>query len=267
MRASRPVPASADGTRRSTIPTFPSAAARRLVDAGLEPFGALDVPRYDALVPAGWHSEQVLPDARSAWVIGSGGAKFARAALAEGGADPIDRATRRGSSACVGALVEAGHRAVALHAFERRNAGGVLAHDATDEAGRYADFSALGRAAGLGAPSRLRLLVHPVFGPWLAVRSVVLTTARLPTTGPIPGFDPCRDCAAPCRDACPAGALDGGDLAWDVCRPERLRGGPCALHCGARRACVVGREHAYPDEVDAHSMRASLRIAAHRNAH
>ena len=79
----------------------------------------------------------------------------------------------------------------ALFAFERR--GGV-----------YADFVELGRLAGLGAPSRLRLLLHPLYGPWMSLRAIVLTRAQweIGAAGPL-GFDPCRDCPAPCEAAGP----------------------------------------------------------------
>jgi hypothetical protein len=104
MRESHPAPGSAEGTDRSSIAEFPSAAVRLLAAAGLDLFGALAAATYDDLVPSGWRSDRLLPGARSAWVIGSGGQAFARAALAAGGGDPIDRATRHAMSECLRAL-------------------------------------------------------------------------------------------------------------------------------------------------------------------
>ncbi len=258
MRGSGRVLASADASGRPIPPDLPMAAVTPLVAAGLDVFGVLDIALHDALVPEGWRSRQLLPLAQSAWVIGSGGDTLARRALSEGGTDPVDRVTSTAVESCTRALDESGHAAIALHAFERRDASGCK----TEHAGRYADFVALGHEAGLGAPSRLRMLLHPVYGPWLAIRSVVLTTAKFTPTGRIQQFSPCEGCAAPCRDACPAGALATGDLSWEVCRAERLRGDSCASHCAARHACVWGRAHAHGAEVEGYFMRGSLRMAA-----
>ncbi|HEX5066045.1 MAG TPA: hypothetical protein VFY49_08020, partial [Myxococcota bacterium] len=112
--------------------------------AGLDLRGALSRTGYDALVPAAWRSERLLPEARSALIVGSGGRALWRAAEASGalaGDHPLDRHTERALAACVAALGEGGEPARAVFAHERRG-------DA------YADFVALAQAAGLGAPSR-----------------------------------------------------------------------------------------------------------------
>jgi len=178
----------------------------------------LDIERYDEGVPAAWRSAELLLGARTAIVIGSGGRAlwdaFERAPEFARGSDPLDAYTRR--------VTEAAAREIApsraLFAFERR--GGV-----------YADFVELGRLAGLGAPSRLRLLLHPLYGPWMSLRAIVLTRAhwKIGAAGPL-GFDPCRDCPAPCEAAGPD---------------------PTAR----RLACVVGPEHAYSDAALRHHAR------------
>ncbi len=236
---------------------WPLPIVELLRDAGLGVLGVIAAGRYDALVPRGWRCEAHLPGARSVLVIGSGGGRLAEAALGSGGPDPVDRATVAAVGRAVDAWRVAGEDAVALHGFERRGPSGRVA----DADAGFADFVALGREAGLGVPSRLRLLLHPVFGPWLAIRSVVLTGASLTPTPPLEGFAPCDGCPAPCRGTCPAGALDDGPLDWRCCRDERLAGGPCATHCFARYACPVGAEHAHATGVEAHFMRASLHIA------
>jgi epoxyqueuosine reductase QueG len=246
----------ASPTASAAIGGLPGSAREPLRAAGLDVLGALAVADYDTRVPPGWRSGALLPGARSILVIGSGGSRLARAALDRGGPDPVETLAGLAVARCVDALVVAGHRAVAAHAFERRDERGRPRRDA----GAFADFVALGEAAGLGARSRLRLLVHPVYGPWLAVRSIVVTTARLSSTRPDPGFAPCEDCAAPCRDACPAEALATGPLDTALCLAERRAGGACALHCAARHACVLGREHAQPPDLETHFMRSSLRI-------
>jgi hypothetical protein len=212
--------------------------------AGLDLRGALSPSACDALVPPAWRCGVLLPGARSALVVGSGGRALWRAARAAGaaGADPLDLHTARALEACVAELTAAGHRAVALFASERRR-----------EA--YADFVALGRAAGLGEPSRLGLLVHPVYGPWLSLRALLLMDLEWPESVPLAGFDPCTGCAAPCADACHGAAV--GPSRFDVprCAATRARDPRCALRCDARRACVLGRDHAYLPEAEAHHMR------------
>jgi hypothetical protein len=186
--------------------------------AGLNLRAALSIARYDAAVPEPWRSAALDPDphARSAVVIGSGGRAlwdaFARAPEFGAVADPLDAYTRRVTEA---AAAELDPGAIALFAFERR--GGV-----------YADFVELGRLAGLGVPSRLRLLLHPSYGPWMSLRALVLTRVEWEEGAPL-GFDPCRDCPAPCLAATP--------------------------HEAARRACVIGPEHVYVEAALAHLRR------------
>jgi epoxyqueuosine reductase len=59
--------------------------------------------------------------------------------------------------------------------------------------------------AGLGHIGLNNLLVTPGFGPRVRLR-MMLTAADLPSTG-VTGPDPCEECGAPCRAACPRGAF------------------------------------------------------------
>jgi hypothetical protein len=167
-------------------------------------------------VPDAWRSGALLPEARSAIVVASGGRAlwdaFSRSPEFGAAGDPLDAYTRRVTEAAAAALTPP---APALFAFERRGGG-------------YADFVELGRLAGLGAPSRLRLLIHPLYGPWLSLRAIVLTRAEWEAGLAAPlAFDPCRDCPAPCEAVGP----DPG---------------------ARRRACVVGPEHTYSEAALAH---------------
>ena len=234
----------------------------RLDAAGLNLRGALDVARYDALVPSAWRSPALGFPAHSALVIASGGRAlweaFSRSpewtGLPDAGHadtghpegldaldDPLDAYTRRVLDEIVEGLVGEGDESVALLAFERHG----------DE---FADFVALGREVGLGAPSRLGLLVHPVYGPWLSIRAVLLSTRRWPLAEPLAGFDPCPSCPAPCADACPVRAPTPAGFDLQACVANRRVHSPCALDCAARRACVLGPEHAYLPEALAHHM-------------
>lgn len=212
-----------------------------LGEAGLNLFGVLSIARYDACVPAPWRAAAELPDARSAVLVGAAGralfAALGRSPEARLARDPLDHYTRR--------IVEAAAERVAgraLFAFERR-------------AEQYADFVALGRAAGLGAPSRLGLLLHPEFGPWMSLRAILLLPFALAETPPLGDFDPCRGCPAPCSEACPGAALAADRFDIGRCATTRRRVSGCALKCDARRSCVLGRGHRYADFAEAHHMR------------
>ena len=173
---------------------------------------ALPIATYDAAVPEAWRSAALLPRARTAIVVASGGRALwdalARSPEFGASADPLDTYTRRTTEVAAALLEPPAARA--LFAFEQRG-------------GAFADFVELGRLAGLGAPSRLRLLLHPLYGPWMSLRAIVLTRADWEIGPAAPhAFDPCRDCPAPC---------------------ERVGPDPSAR----RLACVVGPEHAYSE--------------------
>jgi hypothetical protein len=168
------------------------------------------------------------PGARTAVLVASGGRAlwdaFTRAPEFGCEPDPLDAYTRRVVGA---AAVELGPTAgvQTLFAFEQRG-------------GAFADFVALGRLAGLGAPSRLALLIHPVYGPWLSLRAIVLTLGEWEIGTSVPlGFDPCRDCPAPCEAAGPE-------------------------FTARRRACVVGPEHTYSEAALAHHAHHARRLAS-----
>lgn len=220
----------------------PFAATRSLLsDAGLNLFGVLSIERYDAFVPAAWRSTAELPAARSAVLLGAAGRALFRAfgRSPESGLarDPLDHYTRRVVESAAAPL--AGR---ALFAFERRGE-------------RYADFVALGREAGLGARSRLGLLLHPECGPWMSLRAILLLPLALPATPALDDFEPCRGCPAPCSEACPGAALSAEGFDVGRCAATRRRVPGCALKCDARRSCVLGRGDRYEDIAEAHHMR------------
>ena len=99
--------------------------------------------------------------------------------------------------------------------------------------------------AGLGTRSRLWLILHPHFGPWMALRAACLTTEVLPLDGPAQHPSPCEACSAPCVAACPAEALSQGDLDWSRCIDHQATVDRCAPLCHSRRACPEGAQHAY----------------------
>ncbi len=241
---------------RGTEPPTPEALAGQLgLDAaGFNLVGSLTIPRYDSLVSEAWRGAWKGAPARSALVVASGGralfSAFAASPESTLPGDPLDAYTRRVVDRAADRL---GGAARAIYAFEKR--GGV-----------YADFVALAEASGLGAPSRLGLLLHPKFGPWLSIRAILFAETEFPETPPRSDFAPCTGCPAPCATACHGRAVSAGSAAFDVsaCRVTRashaFQGGPdrpCALRCDARRACVVGPDHAYTPTAEAHHMRST----------
>jgi epoxyqueuosine reductase QueG len=181
-----------------------------------------------ALDAAGWNLRGVIPASR-----------YDARVAAPWRPDPLDAFCER----------------VAAEAAARLSGCCVLAHQQRE--GVFADLVALGVEAGLGVASRLSLLVHPVYGPWLSIRAAVLTPHRLELTTPLEGFDPCTGCPAPCADACHGGAVPPTGFRVDRCGETRAREPACDLRCDARRACVVGPEHAYEAGAEAHHMRLS----------
>lgn len=102
--------------------------------------------------------------------------------------------------------------------------------------------------AGFGAIGRNQLLIHPEWGPWLMLRTVV-TDAPLPPDERI-AFSPCEGCGQ-CIDACPKGALSKDGIDREACRetvgeasgsPTVRRLSPHAqINCEeCLRACPIG---------------------------
>jgi hypothetical protein len=217
-------------------------ALAHLARAGLSLSGSLSIATYDSLVPAVWRSAELAPGARGALVVGNAGRalweKFKvspERALAH---DPLDAYTRR-------VLGEAARltdppAAVGFYA-ERR-------------AGVYLPLVALARRAGFGSPGRIGVLIHPVYGPWLAIRGVLLVGESLGDAGQL-AFEPCRGCPAPCASACIGAAVGLETLDSQRCYDTRLTRPECAGACAARSACVVGPEHAYSAAQLAHHMK------------
>jgi len=242
---------------------LPATTADALAEAGFDVCGLLTIDAYDERVPAPWRSGALLPGARSAILLGTGGGRFETAwgeAAAESEAVPSDPADAYARGVCTAAArsiaTETGERAGAwLYCDERAPLGGEPA---------FADFVALAEASGLGARSRLGLLLHPVYGPWWSVRALILTTWPLAgeagaerSLTPV-ASSPCVGCPAPCITACPAGAVGDGPFDPAACGRQRLLGDPCASHCAARRACVVGDPQSYGEVAEAHYAATSL---------
>lgn len=228
-----------------------------LTPHGLNLIGAARVADYDAGVPAASALARIVPGARTVIVIGNGGGAFWDAFRAASTADstprddahPLDAFTRR--------VVDA--------AVARVGVGGVVLYP-FDFPAVPVSFVHLGESAGLGRRGLLGVLLHPVYGPWIALRAAVAVPDVLAAPRPADGFDPCPGCVErACVAACPGGAVTAAG--WDVPRCAAHRGrpdDPCASRCHARVECVIGRAHRYPAAALAyHQQRARPLLLAH----
>ena len=172
----------------------------------------------------------VLPGARSVLVFGSGGGHLWR-------------------GFCTAIVENATTLTNHTHPFDSHVARCVAAADAVLDADRprrwvlcgatepgtapppFVDFRMLAREAGLGHPSRLGLLMGPVYGPWMGLRAACVLDDALDPTGPLPGDSPCLTCAAPCVPVCPVGAVpEVGARAPEDPRPLPFGIRRCAAH-------------------------------------
>jgi hypothetical protein len=96
--------------------------------------------------------------------------------------------------------------------------------------GAFLPFQRLAVAAGLGTLSASQLVIHPSYGPWFALRAVVLT-AGVPTSRVLPAA------ACECAQRCPAAF-------------ERAREAQSSWRewLAVRDACCVGRDYRYSDD-------------------
>ena len=216
-------------SRIDALPDFTAALARH----GLNVVGTTSVAAYDASVPHDVRLARHIPAARGLLVIGNGGGAFWRAFEAfcrahpdhAASADPIDGFTRHVVDA---AVVAAGLDGPVLYPF--------------DEAPTPASFMHLAECAGLGRRSLLGVLVHPVYGPWLALRAAIVVAAPGPSGPPPAPALACDRCAELCTPAlahaqAAAATVTAGDPVAEHWR----------LWLAVRDACPLGREHRYPD--------------------
>ena len=94
--------------------------------------------------------------------------------------------------------------------------------------------------AGLAWLAPSHLCVHPAYGPWIALRALVILDEPAPPSPPrVPA--PC-DCAVGCGPALERALAAGEPRSTQELR-ERWR-----LWLAVRDACPVGREHRYSQE-------------------
>jgi methylmalonic aciduria homocystinuria type C protein len=102
----------------------------------------------------------------------------------------------------------------------------------------------LAAVAGLAALAPSHLSVHPVYGPWISLRAVVVIDMDGPTGSPPRIQSPCDDCERRCMTAF-RHALDAGG---PPARTHAALDAHWEQWLAVRDACPTGREHRYDDE-------------------
>jgi cyanocobalamin reductase (cyanide-eliminating) / alkylcobalamin dealkylase len=103
---------------------------------------------------------------------------------------------------------------------------------------RIVAIQRLAELAGLAWLAPSNLSIHPVYGPWIALRAVAVFDVEGPTKPPARVEDPCGACVQACGPAFHR-ALHG-DLS--------LASEPWRLWVAVRDACPLGRTHRYDED-------------------
>ncbi|WP_377511175.1 ferredoxin [Octadecabacter sp. R77987] len=154
----------------------------------------------------------------------------------DGVADPLDRWSAR----VIGAL-----------------ATGLDAHAVFPFGGPpFQPFIGWAQRTGRAWQSPVGLLVHDTAGLMVSYRGALVFERHIAL--PATGKNPCDGCAAPCRKACPVGAL--GPAGYDVsaCKSHITTTGVDCMNngCAVRRACPVSQTYARDPAQSAFHMRA-----------
>lgn len=224
---------------------------RALAPFGLNLIGVTSPEAYDAVAPSS-HRLATRDAAGAIVVIGNGGGAF-WSAYRDYLTHHPDHAARDHPLDDFTTLVLESH---ALPVAERMGLRPVLRLP-FQETTPPLSFVHLAEAAGLGRRGLPGVLLHPEFGPWMALRGALLVDDAASAARPAAGFDPCPSCLdRPCVTACP-GAAVSYPAGWNVprCiafRVDSAERNPCLDRCHARVACVYGRAHCYPPDALAH---------------
>jgi epoxyqueuosine reductase QueG len=239
---------------------LPDIIKETLTQHGLNLVGVTSIAAYEAIVSPQYHVASLLPNAKSLIVIGNGGGEFwrgfreycdAHPGYLQEREHPLDDYTvERIESALTPMLQDAKARYRYLYPFRFWT--------------EPVSFMHLARAAGLAGPSILGVTIHPVYGPWMALRAAVLLDQELTFPPQARGFDPCATCVErPCISACPGGVISV-EKGWDIpaCVQHRVRRQEdCVDYCHARYHCVYGQEYRYPlDELQYHQRRSFVEM-------
>lgn len=109
---------------------------------------------------------------------------------------------------------------------------------------RVLPIQRIARAAGLATISPSHFSIHPMYGPWLALRAVVIFDMDGPNDRARLMSSPCDSCSQPCMSALS-----------DALAMAEQRGEPLQVAtrrdwrqwARVRQLCPLGREHEYSD--------------------
>jgi hypothetical protein len=234
--------------------------------SGLNLVAATRAERYDAVVNPEYQAKAIAPGARSIIVIGNGGGAFWKAFKLYAAAHPGWRERDNPLDDFTRVVVERDiEPALAKSSLTHKIIYPFMSNGPT------LNFMEAGKAAGLSGPSILGVVVHPIYGPWIAFRAAILLNELIDAPGEGYQFDPCPTCIPrSCISACPADAVSVAK-GWDIpkCLTHRVEvETDCAPRCHARAGCVLGPEHRYPDdELAYHQMRALRAMRPYYETH
>jgi methylmalonic aciduria homocystinuria type C protein len=98
------------------------------------------------------------------------------------------------------------------------------------------------QASGLAHLSPSRLSVHPIYGPWLSLRAVIVVDADGPPGERPLAHDPCTPCAKPCL-----AAFDQAMAATDLSRSGDVER-QWQSWANVREVCPEGKDFRYGDD-------------------
>jgi hypothetical protein len=190
--------------------------------SGIELVASCPIGPYDARAPSAFRSGVLLPGARGVVVAASAGPALWQAFRAHTLGNPAAWDDANPYDAFVASLLARADQALA------RAGVGFRRFEAAFHAPVRVDFVALAEIVGLGSASPFRLLIHPVHGPWWALRGAWLVAADVDP--PLAHVPPCAGCSAPCI---------GG---------RANAGNPPSATPEVRARCVVGQSSRYDDD-------------------
>jgi len=216
--------------------------ARRLesgcAEAGLDLVHVFDVGRYNSLAPPGGQLQDfgassglgiLIGNTRKLW------APFVTAVQKESALssskNPLDRYVAEKIADVVGQVTSLRHHVILSHVTEPRPF----------------PIQRLAELVGFAAVSPSHLAIHPLHGPWFALRAVVTFDVRGPNTPLEEPRRPCRNCSAPCLAALERALAVSGTPLTSTTVAEHA-----AEWIAVRDVCPVGKDARYSDAQLAH---------------
>lgn len=190
---------------------------------GLNVAASCGIEAYDRRAPRGYKAEDFMPRARGVVVVGSAGPHLWEEIRSASAKDPSIWQEAHPLDSFVSSILDRADVALA-----RARVGSRRFEPRLDTRPRESlDFRALGELTGLGTMGPFGLLIHPVHGPWWALRGAWLVDSPVAEAEEQPA--PCAGCHAPCLGST---------------RPE----GILLATALVRSRCIVGQASRYSDE-------------------